>query len=284
MRILVTGANGRLGSYLVDHLKHLGHTPTGVDIEEMDIGDPEAVDVVFRQSQPELVIHCAALTAVDYCAEHPDEALQINGFGTQTVARACLVHDAALMYISTNEVFDGRSNRSYLEYDQTNPVNAYGYSKWVGEQAVRELVSRHYVVRTSWLFAHGGGNFIHAILKRAQQQESLRVVINEIGSPTYNNDLVHAIGRLLAADSYGTFHLANEGYTSRYNFARRALDLAGFEHVPVERVTLAEFQRASRPPEYAALKNTAAAQLGIRLRPWEEALADFLAVEGLLKS
>jgi len=187
----------------------------------------------------------------------------------------------ALAYLSTNEVFDGQECRPYLEYDPPRPANPYGYSKWVGEQVVRDLVSRHFIIRTSWLFAHGGRNFIHTVLRRAREGQPLRVVVNEVSSPTYANDLAAAIARLAVTGNYGIYHLANEGYTSRWQFAREALDQAGFEAVPIEPIALAEFVRASRPPQYAILRNTAAARLGITLRPWQEALTAFLEAEGL---
>ncbi len=281
MRILITGAGGRLGSELARVLAACEHTMTAVDLDTFDITDRAAVNKEFGSSSPELVIHCAALTVVDFCAEHPDEALRVNGHGTQIIAQACLQHGAALAYISTNEVFDGQECRPYLEYDPPRPANPYGYSKWVGEQAVRDLLSRHFIIRTSWLFAHGGRNFIHTVLRRAREGQPLRVVVNEVSSPTYANDLAAAIAQLVITGSYGIYHLVNEGYASRWQFAREALDQAGFDAVPIEPIALAEFGRASCPPQYAILGNTAAARLGITLRPWQEALAAFLDAEGL---
>ena len=282
MRILVTGASGRVGSQLATVLGAQDHAVTTTDIGTMDITDMANVRDVFATVQPEIVLHCAALTAVDYCAEQPDEAVAINGFGTQTVALACQAHDSALVYISTNEVFGGRTRRAYQEYDPPAPANPYGYSKWVGEQVVRDLVRKHYIIRISWLFAHGGTNFLQVILKLAREGKPLRVVTNEIGAPTYNNDLALAIARLIATERYGIYHLVNEGHTSRYAFARRALELAGLPNAPVTPIALAEYSRASRPPEYAVLRNVAAARLGITLRPWEDALVAFLEEEGLL--
>jgi dTDP-4-dehydrorhamnose reductase len=281
MRVLVTGANGRLGSQLVHELQHRDHTVLGVDVDTVDITNRDSVNHTFEAFQPEIVIHCAALTAVDYCAEHPDEALEINGFGAQTVALACQASDTVLVQISTNEVFDGKTQRPYLEYDRPNPINPYAYSKWVGEQIVRDLVRRHYIVRTSWLFAHGGGNFVYTILQQARQGHPLRVVTNEVASPTYSNDLAAAIGQLITTGCYGIYHLINEGYTSRYAFARYALDQAGYVDTPVEPIALAEYPRASRPPEYTMLRNMAAARLGITLRSWQEALAAFFKAEGI---
>lgn len=283
MNILVTGANGRLGSDLVTLLNARGHALTGIDIDTADITRRDVVRRVFDAARPDIVLHCAALTAVDYCAEHPDDALEVNAFGTQNIALACQEYNAALLYVSSNEVFEGCASRDCLEYDRPTPINPYGYSKWVGEQIVRDLVPRHYIVRTSWLFAHGGRNFIHAILERAAHDEPLRVVTNEVSTPTYTNDLAEGITRLITTGQYGIYHLVNEGHASRYEFARHALDLAGYRDTPIEPIALAEYARASRPPEYAVLRNMAAARLGIVLRPWRDAVAAFLRAEGLLK-
>lgn len=278
MHILITGAKGTLGRELVAALLPQ-HDVTGEDLDTLDVTDANRVNAWIGDSRPDLVIHCAALTAVDYCAEHPDEALAVNGFGTQAVALACQAHDTALLYVSTNEIFDGLTDRKYLEYDAPNPTNPYAYSKWVGEQVVRDLVRKHYVVRTSWLFAHGGKNFVHTILRLARENVPLRVVTNEVSSPTYTTDLAAAICQLIETQRYGIYHLVNEGYTSRYGFARHILDLAGYAGRPVEPIALAEYPRPSRPPQYAMLRNFAAARLGITLRPWQEALAAFLEAE-----
>lgn len=284
MQILLTGADGRLGSRLLQSLTARGHTVAGYDIATMDVTNGDAVRARLDDTRPELVVHCAAMTAVDQCAENPDRALLVNGLGTQAVAQACLTHGAEMLYISTNEVFDGRETQPYSEYDRPNPINAYGRSKWVGEQVVRDLVPRHFIVRTAWLFAHGGGNFVHAVLRAAREGRALRVVTNEISSPTYADDLADAIARLIETGRYGIYHLVNEGQVSRYGFARQALDLAGYGDTPIEPIALAEYQRASQPPQYAALRNFAAAQLGIRLRPWQDALAAFIQAEGLQRA
>jgi dTDP-4-dehydrorhamnose reductase len=278
-RVLVTGGQGQLGTQLAHQLAHNQYDVCSVDVDTMDITDPSQVRQTFDQMQPDLVIHCAALTNVDYCAEHPDEALSINGFGTQTIAQACQTNNAALLYISTNEVFDGTRTRPYLEYDPPRPANAYAYSKWVGEQVVRDLVPQHYIVRTSWLFAHGGHNFVHSILGAARSGKHLRVVTNEVGCPTYALDLVAAIGQLIQTGCYGIYHLVNTGNASRYEFARYLLDHTGHAATPIEPITLAEYPRASRPPEYGVLRNFAAARLGITLRSWQDAVAAFVQAE-----
>jgi dTDP-4-dehydrorhamnose reductase len=190
---------------------------------------------------------------------------------------------AAVLYVSSNEVFEGKSGRPYREYDLTNPTNPYAYSKWVGERAILNINPKHYIVRTSWLFAHGGKNFIQSILSAAQAGKRLRVVTDEVANPTYNDDLAEAITRLIATERYGIYHLVNEGACSRWTFARYALDKAGFADTPVEQIMSREWPRTSVPPAYSSLSNLAARQLSITLRPWQEAVDAFLEKEELLK-
>ncbi|GAB4573046.1 MAG: dTDP-4-dehydrorhamnose reductase [Anaerolineae bacterium] len=280
MHIVITGARGRLGSKLQTLLED-SHRITAIDLPETDLSLPQSVEQVAGL-QPDLVIHCAAWTDVDGCARDPERALRINAFGTKHVALACQRNNAPLVHISTNEVFDGRKATPYNEYDPPAPINPYGYSKWVAEQIVRELVPRHYIVRLSWLIAHGGGNFVQTVLRLAQEGKPLRVVTNEIAAPTYNDDLAAALVRLIATEHYGTYHLVNEGAVSRWGLARFVLDHTGFAHVPIEPIVLAQYPRPSTPPEASVLANTAAALLGIRLRPWQEAVLAFLEKEGRL--
>lgn len=278
MRILITGAGGRLGGYLSRVLLSQGHDIISATHHDLDVTSYPDVRRYWQSAAPELVIHCAALTNVDRCAEFPDEAYLANGLGTKNVALACQYVDAALCYISTNEVFDGEQTTPYLEYDAPRPINPYGYSKWIGEQAVRHHIARHYIVRIAWLFAHNGGNFLQKIVAMAGAGKPLSVVTDEIASPTYLDDLAPALAALVASEQYGTYHLTNAGAASRYEFARHILDCSGFKGYPIQPITLAQFSRPSRPPKYSALRNFMAAHIGITLRPWQEAVADFAAM------
>jgi dTDP-4-dehydrorhamnose reductase len=289
MRIVVTGAAGRLGGLLMQVLKRRGHDVVGVDVvkadkvEIVDVTDFDATHKFIYAHRPEIVIHPAAWTDVDGCASDPEKAIIVNGFGTQHIALAAAAIRAAVLYVSSNEVFDGGSARPYYEYDVTNPINPYGYSKWVGERAVMSLNQRHYIIRTSWLFAHGGKNFIQTILGAAQAGKRLQIVTDEVANPTYNDDLVGAITALIETGRFGIYHFVNEGACSRYDFARYFLDKAGFAGTPVEPISSHEYQRPSTPPAYAALSNLAGRHIGITLRPWQEAVDVFLEKEGLLK-
>ncbi len=280
MRILVMGAAGKLGGDLMEALQ--GQDVFGADYAQVDIADFVAVRGYVQQQQPDLIVNAAAWTHVDGCAEEPEKAIRINGYGAQNLAVAAHEIGAAILQVSSNEVFDGTASRPYYEYDRPNPANPYGYSKFVGEQAVRETNPRHYIVRTSWLFATGGRNFLHAILSAAKDGKSLRVVVDEVANPTYNRDLAQALAQLIGSGRYGTYHLCNEGAVSRWGFARYALDRAGFAEVALGKITRRQWPRPSMPPPYTSLANLAAASIGIRLRPWQQAVDAFLQAEGLL--
>lgn len=281
MHIVITGARGQLGGLLAQALA-ADHTITGLDLPEFDVSGPGAADRLAALA-PDLVIHCAAWTDVDGCARDPERALLVNAYGTKYAALACARVDAPLVHISSNEVFSGQAQRPYLEYDRTgDTANPYAYSKWVAEQMVLELWPKHYIVRPSWLISHGGRNFVQTVLRLAGSGRPLRIVGNEYAAPTYNDDLAAAIAQLIATGHYGIYHLVNEGHASRYALARFILKATGQPDYPVTPITLAQYPRASRPPERAILQNMAAAQLGITLRPWQEAVRAFLAREGLL--
>jgi dTDP-4-dehydrorhamnose reductase len=283
MRILITGAGGRLGGRLVSVLQD-EHDVTGLTRDDLDVTDFAAARRLIQQYQPEVVLHAAAWTNVDGCAREPEKAIVINGYGAQNMALAAAEIDAAIVYVSTNEVFYGQLNRPYLEYDKQNPFNSYGYSKMVGEQVVARFNRKHYIVRTAWVFAHGGRNFIQAILGAVQLGKTLRVVTDEVANPTYNNDLADAIAQLIKTGRYGIYHLVNEGACSRYTFARHVLDQAGHDGVPIQPISSREWPRASIPPAYTAMNNLAGPMVGVSLRPWQEAVDAFLVKEGVYRA
>lgn len=281
MRIWITGARGRLGGRLLNILSG-EHDAIGTGSADLDVTDFAAVRRFARDLRPDLIIHAAAWTDVDGCANDPDRAISVNGFGAQHVALAAASVGASMVYVSTNEVFDGESRQPYREYDPTRPVNPYGYSKWVGERAVMTLSPRHYIVRTSWVFAHGGKNFVQTMLNAARAGKTLRVVTNEIASPTYNDDLADAIAALIQTERFGVYHFTNAGVCSRWQFARYILDRAGYTNTPITPILSHQWQRPSTPPLYTPLANQAGKSVGIALRPWQAAVDAFLQREGLL--
>ena len=182
MKIMITGANGQLGTALQVAL--IGNELTLIDLPEVDITDREAVFTAVSHAKPAVIIHCAALTNVDGCAQNPALAYKVNGLGTQNIALACQQFGAEMLHISTNEVFRGDNEAGYEEWMALDPNNPYGRSKAAAEMHVKNILTRFYIVRLAWLFAPGGHNFIHAILRRARQEERVRVVTDEIGNPT----------------------------------------------------------------------------------------------------
>jgi dTDP-4-dehydrorhamnose reductase len=276
MRIFIVGCKGQLGRALNAALA--GHTLAGCDLPELDMTDREAIGAAIAEFAPDVVIQAAAWTDVDGCAHDPDQAYRVNAMGTQNVTLACAASDVAMVYVSTNEVFDGTATEPYREWDAPNPLNPYARSKAAGEWFVRHLLTRFYIVRTAWLYAPGGRNFSNPnrIIQIADERGTLRVVTDEVSNPTYALDLAEAIASLIQTGAYGVYHLINAGYASRYDYVREVLRIGGREHIPVEPITLDDFQRASIPPRFAPMVNTAAAALGITLRPWQAAVEAFL--------
>ena len=274
MRILITGGGGHLATALQTEL--IQHELFAYPRAELDITDKEAVFTAVSNTKPDLIIHCAAYTNVDGCAKDPALAYKVNGLGTQNVALACQKFGATMVHISTNEVFAGDNPAGYEEWMPLSAVNPYGRSKAAAEVHVKNILSKFYIVRLSWLFAPGGRNFIHAILDRARSTGQLRVVTDEIGCPTYSVDLAKAIGQLIETEQYGIYHFVNSGSCSRWAFANEILQLAGLTEVVNTPILGKEFKRPSTPPPFGTIHNIAGKAIGIELRPWQEALADYI--------
>ncbi len=273
MRIAITGYRGQLGRAL--HTLLQGEELFLIGRPQHDLIDPTIIDALL-DFDPDVVIHAGAYTDVDGCVRDPDLAYRVNGLGTQHIALACQRSGAAMVYVSTNEVFDGQKGQPYLEWDRPHPINPYGASKLAGEFYTRSLVGRHYIVRIAWLYAPGGRNFPATIMRAADQHGRLRVVVDEISSPTYAPDLAQAISQLIETGFYGTYHLTNQGICSRHQFAVKILELSGRGEVPVEPITIDQYPRLSTPPLNCVLRNFCGTSHGITLRPWEEALHDFI--------
>lgn len=241
----------------------------------MDITDPEAVRRALDDLRPELVIHAAAWTDTAGCESDPERALLVNGEGSRHVAEACARSGAAMLYVSTNEVFDGETAEPYREEDEPNPINAYGRSKLEGERCVQSAMERYYIVRTAWLYGPGRVSFPEKVLQAAKAG-SLKGVTDEIASPTWTADLAAAIASLVRGAPFGTYHFTNSGYCSRLEWIEEIVRLAGLGDVAVEPASQREFGVPYRKPVFSALANVNAAAVGIELRPWQEGLRDHL--------
>jgi len=274
MRILITGHKGQLGRALWRALA--GETLLGVDLPELDITDAPSTSQAIADFRPEVVLHPAAYTDTAGCERDPDLAYRVNALGTRNVALACQRVGAVLLYISTNEVFDGRKSEPYLEWEQPNPLNVYARSKLAGEWYVQMLLERFYIVRIAWLYSREAPSFVTKILQAATEQAELQVVTDEVATPTYAPDLAAAIAALIRQPIYGLYHFTNAGQCSRYEWALKILELAG-RHVPVRPVATREYPGATLKPPYSVLRNFCGAALGIALRPWEEALEEAMS-------
>lgn len=273
MRIVISGHKGQLGTALRQAL--IGEELLGLDLPEHDITDPASIVDTVVEFQPDVVIHGAAMTDVDGCEKNPQLAYRVNVLGTQNIATACGRTGAAMVHISTNDVFDGTLGRPYYEWDTPSPQSVYARSKAAAEFYVRTLLYRFYIVRTAWLYARGGSNFVTKIIAAADRLGALKVVTDEVSAPTYAPDLAQAIAQLIHTGHYGIYHFTNSGFCSRHDWAYKILELSGRADVPVDPITSGQWQRAAPPPLYAPIVNFTGAALGITLRPWEEALEDY---------
>jgi dTDP-4-dehydrorhamnose reductase len=275
MRIYIAGQRGQLGRALTEVLAE--HSVSGGDLPELDIADYEAVRRLVAELAPDLVINAAAYTDTTGCERDPDLAYRVNALGVQSLALACAASGAALLHISTNEVFDGRQSTPYRELDAPNPLNVYARSKLAGEWYAQRLCPRFYIVRTAWLYGNGSSNFIYRITKAADERGQLSVVTDEIATPTSAFDLARAVAALIHYPVYGIYHFTNSGQCSRFEWTKRILELTGRQHIALTPTTTSAFGGATAKPPFSVLHNLCGAALGIALRPWEEALEDFLS-------
>ena len=281
MKVLVTGVKGQLGHDAVQELKRRGHEAIGVDIEEMDITDSYSVARVIASVKPDAVIHCAAWTAVD-AAEDEDNREKvhlINAVGTENIARECKRVDAKMMYISTDYVFDGQGDKPWTaDCKDYKPLNVYGQSKLDGELAVTRITDKHFIVRIAWVFGAHGNNFVKTMLKVGAARDSVRVVNDQIGTPTYTFDLARLLVDMIETDKYGCYHATNEGgYIGWNDFAKEIFKAAGYKTAVIP-VTTKEYglSKAARPFNSRLDKSKLIASGFTPLPDWRDALTRYL--------
>ncbi|MGQ7884808.1 dTDP-4-dehydrorhamnose reductase [Paenibacillus sp. WC2504] len=280
MKILVTGANGQLGQ---DIVKILGsnHEIYGFGREQLDITNEHQCLEVLESLKPDVVIHSAAYTAVDLAETEEDKAYEINAFGTRNLSVAAEKVGAKLCYISTDYVFDGTGITPYREYDNTNPQSIYGKSKRAGELLVQTLSTKYFIVRTSWVYGLYGANFVKTMLKLAQDRDSLKVVNDQFGSPTYTVDLASFLEQLVRTERYGIYHASNTGVCSWFDFASAIFEESG-NQINVIPCSTEEFPRPAPRPRFSAMDHMAIRTNGFEdLRPWREGLQAFLEELGV---
>lgn len=275
MKVLIIGSNGMLGHDLVNILSKENDIITTTH-DTLDITDIKKTILTIEEIKPDIVINSAAYTAVDAAESNEDLAYHVNVLGTRNIAVACQKIGAALVYICTDYVFDGTKGESYREYDTTNPLSVYGKTKYLGEVYIRDLLDKFYIVRTSWLYGYNGPNFITTMLNLAKNHDSLNVVSDQIGCPTYTVDLAIAINELIKEPNYGIYHITNSDSCSWYEFALEIFKNAGIE-INVNPVTTEEYGSPAPRPKYSVLENYNWKMQGHKeLRSYKNALKAFM--------
>ena len=277
MKVLVTGVKGQLGYDVVRELEKRGHTAVGVDIDEMDITDAAAVERVLTETQPEAVIHCSAFTAVDRAEDETELCRRVNVEGTENIAKICKKLDCKMLYLSTDYIFSGDGERPWEPDDEASPLNAYGQSKYDGELALKKYVEKYFIVRISWVFGINGNNFIKTMLRLGRENGAVKVVDDQIGSPTYTYDLSRLIVDMIESGRYGAYHATNEGICSWYEFAKEIFRAAGMNDVSVTPVKSGEFPVKAKRPKNSRMSKEKLVANGFTLLPaWQDAVARYM--------
>ena len=275
---MVTGVKGQLGHDVVNELAKRGHTPIGVDVEEMDITDASAVEKEMKKEPLDAVIHCAAYTAVDAAEDNRELCMRVNAEGTRNIARVCRELDLKMVYISTDYVFDGEGERPWEPDDPRDPLNVYGESKYQGELAVEEYLEKYFTVRIAWVFGVNGKNFIKTMLRLAESQKEINVVNDQIGSPTYTYDLAVLLVDMVETEKYGRYHATNEGLCTWYEFAKEIFRQAEVD-IRVNPVSSDEFPAKAKRPHNSRMDKRKLVRNGFRpLPPWQDALKRYLEI------
>ncbi len=279
--IAIIGAKGQLGSDLVRTFEDIGHEIVPLTHADIDVIDPDSSRKILEKIQPDIVINCAAYVRVDDAEDFPDKAFAVNALGARNIALICKDLDAILVYISTDYVFDGRKNQPYTEDDIPDPLGVYGTSKLAGEYFVKNIVENHYIIRSSSLFgiagASGkGGNFVETMIKKARNNEEIKVVDDMIMSPTYTRDAADMIRKILKKElPFGVYHAANGGQCSWYEFAGAIFNMLGME-ANISPIKTDVLQSKARRPMYSPLVSMKLKNYGLEMENWETALRNYL--------
>ena len=273
MKIVVTGAEGMLGADVIRAAEHWNHETAGLSRRDLDVTDAQAVLAAFKDESPDAIVNCAAYTDVDGAEEDLREAAQVNSEGARNVAIAAAELDVPVVYPSTDYVFDGVTDRPYVETDEARPLSVYGHTKLAGEQATMDVAPRHFIVRSSWLFGTSGSNFVETMLRLAADHGEVVVVRDQIGCPTYTAHLADALVRLADSQAYGIHHVAGAGGCSWYEFAGEIFAQAGVA-CRLMSCTTEEFGRPAPRPAYSVLDTCR--ESAVRLPEWQIGLASYL--------
>jgi len=280
MKVLVTGVKGQLGYDVMRRLKERGIEGIGVDVEEMDITDEKAVDRVITEANPDAVIHCAAWTAVDAAEDEDKKEIvrKVNADGPRNIAKVCKKLDIKMLHISTDYVFNGLGDAPFDPDETPAPVSVYGATKYEGEKAVTDTLDKYFIVRIAWVFGINGKNFVKTMINLGKTHDTLTVVNDQWGSPTYTFDLAKLLVDMILTDKYGIYHATNEGFINWYQFALKIFEKAGMTNVTVKPVTTEEYgvSKAKRPFNSRMSKDKLEKNGFERLPDWEDALDRYL--------
>lgn len=281
MKVLVTGVKGQLGYDVMKVLKKRNIDCCGADIDDFDITDFEAASKFIKDYHPDAVIHCSAYTAVDKAEDNLELCRAVNSLGPRNIASICKEINAKMIYISTDYVFPGTGDRAYELDDPTGPLGAYGQTKLDGELAVRDLLTRYFIVRISWVFGKNGSNFVKTMLKLGRNHSEVNVVCDQIGSPTYTADLAPLLCDMVVTEKYGTYQVTNEGYCSWAEFASEIFKQAGYK-TKVNFIPTSEYPTKAKRPLNSKMSKKSLDEAGFnRLPAWQDALRRYLKEIGV---
>lgn len=276
MKVLVTGVKGQLGFDVCKELDKRNIENKGIDRDDCDITDEQAVLSYIKNYAPDVVVHCAAYTAVDRAEDEKEICYNVNVKGTEYIARACKEIDAKMVYISTDYVFEGTGDKAYEVNDKTSPDNTYGLTKYQGEEVVRNIVDKYFIIRISWAFGINGSNFINTMMKLGESRSELNVVADQIGSPTYTYDTAPLICDMIATEKYGTYHATNEGYCSWADLAEYIFSVTG-QKVLVHHIKSEEYPTKASRPKNSRLSKASLDNAGFkRLPDWQDAVKRYI--------
>jgi dTDP-4-dehydrorhamnose reductase len=283
MKVVVTGAAGQMGHDVVEVLCSK-HEVIGLGRKQMDLLDTSAIEPLLSRLAPDCIVHCGAYTKVDLAEVERDICSKINFQATSAIAKSASGMGSKLVYISTDQVFDGTKKGEYGIEDLPNPVNFYGLTKWKGEGAVANACKRYFIIRTSWVYGRKGDNFVKAIIKRGGKHGEFRVVKDQIGSPTYSVDLARLISDMIYSDKFGLYHATNEGICSRYEFAEAVLSMSAI-HAMIEPVSSKQYGAKATRPKNSSLSKASLDTAGLRRLPeWKKALRRYLVEDAILST
>lgn len=276
MKVLVTGVKGQLGFDVCRELDKRNIENKGIDKDDCDITDENAVLDYIKSYTPDVVVHCAAYTAVDRAEDEKEICYNINVKGTEYIARACKEIDAKMVYISTDYIFEGVGETAYEVQDKAAPNNTYGITKYQGEEAVRKILDKYFIIRISWVFGINGNNFINTMMKLGETRSELSIVADQIGSPTFTYDLSPLICDIIATDKYGIYHATNEGYCSWADLAEYIFSVTG-QKVLVHHIKSEEYPVKASRPKNSRLSKASLDNAGFkRLPDWKDAVKRYI--------